>query len=516
MATRFDYFGFEYEILEDKQNEVALIEASKAHGKVFIPKEVEYEGKQYAVTKIGSKKVMVEKCVGGIKETDGRKKNFWKVEPHWEKDYETYKGPFTTFNSRGKEWYQIYGTNTSITAIVLPDTIREFGFGAFRMCDSLIEINIPKGLSKIDDRVFSGCASLQQITLPNGITSIGKYAFIGCGTLHEITIPTSVKSIDEHAFGDSDRSKCGLEVVNILNEEGNIIIHPVAFTSRVKINYIGSKAQKNEVHGASSPTKSSSIDLEKLIAAALVDGVVTDKERAILCKKVKEAGGNVDEFEMLLDARIYEAQQKAQPAAPKKEEPKQEPKKDGPKPAPAKPASASSADGKMTVAQLAAEFKAQFGSVLRIYNGRSKADDSLSLQEVGLTGNLALSFDDNQKVGDFIAQMAQVGLKVKVYTCDEWVAVLDGLTLEASGKVKKNAVKADMESMIAYQRSDNSLGGYSIEAKEDGGFLVKKDGIECENAKAAMREIAAIVGLEVDPAWTTRQFGAKLLKALNK
>ncbi len=437
MATRFTYFGFEYEILEGKQNEVALIDAQTAKGRVIIPKSVEYEGKSYSVTKIGSKKVMVEKYTKG---------------GYWRQDYETYKGPFTTFNSRGKEWYQIYGTNTSITAIVLPDTIREFGFGAFRMCDSLIEINIPKGLSKIDDRVFSGCASLQQITLPNGITSIGKYAFIGCGTLHEITIPASVKSIDESAFGDSDRSKCGLEVVNILNEEGNIIIHPDAFTSRVKINYIGSKAQKNEVHGASSPTKSSSIDLEKLIAAALVDGVVTDKERAILCKKVKEAGGDVDEFEMLLDARIYEAQQKAKPAAPKaepkKEEPKPEPKKDEPKPAPAKPASASSADGKMTVAQLAADFKAQFGSVLRIYNGRSKADDSLSLQEVGLTGNLALSFDGNQKVSDFIAQMAQVGLKVKVYTCDEWVACLDGLTLTQTGQVKKCAVKADMEKML--------------------------------------------------------------------
>lgn len=428
MATRFTYFGFEYEILEGKQNEVALIDAQTAKGRVIIPKSVEYEGKSYSVTKIGSKKVMVEKYTKG---------------GYWRQDYETYKGPFTSFYSRGKEWYQIYGTNTSITAIVLPDTIREFGFGAFRMCDSLIEINIPKGLSKIDDRVFSGCASLQQITLPNGITSIGKYAFIGCETLHEITIPTSVKSIDEKAFGDSNRSKCGLEVVNILNEEGNIIIHPNAFTDRVKINYIGSKAQKNEACGASSPAKSSSIDLEKLIAAALVDGVVTDKERAILCKKVKEAGGDVDEFEMLLDARIYEAQQKAKPSTPKAE-----PKKEEPKPASAKSASASSADGKMTVAQLAAEFKAQFGSVLRIYNGRSKADDSLSLQEVGLTGNLALSFDGNQKVGDFIAQMAQVGLKVKVYTCDEWVACLDGLALTQTGQVKKCAVKADMEKML--------------------------------------------------------------------
>lgn len=59
------------------------------------------------------------------------------------------------------------------------------------------------------------------------------------------------------------------------------------------------------------------------MAAALIDGVVTDKERAILIKKVKEAGGYVDEFEMLLDARIHEAQQKQaqqQPAKPAEKE----------------------------------------------------------------------------------------------------------------------------------------------------------------------------------------------------
>lgn len=63
---------------------------------------------------------------------------------------------------------------------------------------------------------------------------------------------------------------------------------------------------------ATTAKPTSSINIETLISAALADGVVTDKERAILIKKVKEAGEDVDEFEMLLDARIYEAQQKAE------------------------------------------------------------------------------------------------------------------------------------------------------------------------------------------------------------
>ena len=115
-----------------------------------------------------------------------------------------------------------------------------------------------------------------------------------------------------------------------------------------------------------------------------------------------------------------------------------------PKPA-AKPVST---NGNLTVGSIAEAFKSQFGAVLRIYNGRSKADGGMSLQDVGLRQEISTTFDGKQKVGDFIAQMAKVGLTVKVYTCDDWVAVLDGLTLEQAGKVKKSATKADMEKML--------------------------------------------------------------------
>ena len=102
----------------------------------------------------------------------------------------------------------------------------------------------------------------------------------------------------------------------------------------------------------------------------------------------------------------------------------------------------------MTVGSFTSSFKKKFGSVLCIYNGRSKAEDNLNLREVGLNSNLPDTFDASLTVGEFIAQMKEIGLKVKVYTCDEWVAVLDNLTLKVSGKIKKKATKADMECMI--------------------------------------------------------------------
>ena len=56
-------------------------------------------------------------------------------------------------------------------------------------------------------------------------------------------------------------------------------------------------------------------ELEQLIQYALADGVLTDKERAVLMKKAEAAGADLDEFEMILEAKLYEAKKAA--AAPK-------------------------------------------------------------------------------------------------------------------------------------------------------------------------------------------------------
>ena len=60
-------------------------------------------------------------------------------------------------------------------------------------------------------------------------------------------------------------------------------------------------------------------ELEQLIDAALADGVLTDKEKQILFKKAESFGVDLDEFEMVLDARALKAQQAQQPVRPAKE-----------------------------------------------------------------------------------------------------------------------------------------------------------------------------------------------------
>ena len=58
-------------------------------------------------------------------------------------------------------------------------------------------------------------------------------------------------------------------------------------------------------------------ELEQLIQYALEDGVLTDKERSVLMRKAQAAGADLDEFEMILDAKLHEVQKTAAAAAPK-------------------------------------------------------------------------------------------------------------------------------------------------------------------------------------------------------
>lgn len=49
--------------------------------------------------------------------------------------------------------------------------------------------------------------------------------------------------------------------------------------------------------------------LEKLIEMALMDGELTEKEKQILFKKAEGMGVDLDEFEMVMDARLFEKQE---------------------------------------------------------------------------------------------------------------------------------------------------------------------------------------------------------------
>ena len=82
----------------------------------------------------------------------------------------------------------------------IDERVEEICKEAFKGCDKLEEIVMPKKLKKIDSEAFQGCSSLTKLTLPDSVMSIGKGAFRGCSGLTELTLPNSVARIDGLAF----------------------------------------------------------------------------------------------------------------------------------------------------------------------------------------------------------------------------------------------------------------------------------------------------------------------------
>ena len=59
---------------------------------------------------------------------------------------------------------------------------------------------IPDSVTSIGDYAFSRCSSLSNIVIPDSVTDIGKCAFYFCSSLSNIVIPDSVTSIGNDAF----------------------------------------------------------------------------------------------------------------------------------------------------------------------------------------------------------------------------------------------------------------------------------------------------------------------------
>lgn len=111
---------------------------------------------------------------------------------------------------------------TSLTSVIIGNSVTSIGEQAFNECTSLItvtigngvtsigktafchtgitNITIPNSVTSIGDWAFGGCASLTSVTIGNGVTSIGMGAFSGCTSLTSVVIPDSVTSIGSYAF----------------------------------------------------------------------------------------------------------------------------------------------------------------------------------------------------------------------------------------------------------------------------------------------------------------------------
>ena len=99
----------------------------------------------------------------------------------------------------------------SITSLSVPESVTSIGTGAFRFCGDLKEIKLPSNLTVLSDSLFGADANLEYITfgdaektdtviIPETVQKIGNYVFMNCEKIKNINLPANLKSIGKTCF----------------------------------------------------------------------------------------------------------------------------------------------------------------------------------------------------------------------------------------------------------------------------------------------------------------------------
>ena len=100
--------------------------------------------------------------------------------------------------------YTFSGKSSSLTSVIIPESVVGIGEHAFYNCDALTYIRIPSSVKNIGRESFYDCAQLAFVDLSEGVETIDSYAFYSCPSLTHITIPSTLISIGEQAFYTGD------------------------------------------------------------------------------------------------------------------------------------------------------------------------------------------------------------------------------------------------------------------------------------------------------------------------
>lgn len=88
--------------------------------------------------------------------------------------------------------------------VVVPEGTIAIGDSAFKDNKSIVTVELPSSLYRIDKFAFAGCANLSLINLPDSLTKICAFAFSSCYilTLAKKELPQSLIDIEEEAFSN--------------------------------------------------------------------------------------------------------------------------------------------------------------------------------------------------------------------------------------------------------------------------------------------------------------------------
>lgn len=94
-----------------------------------------------------------------------------------------------------QNYASVYDCDKTLKSVVIPASVdyggesypvRKVGLSAFSECKTLVSIELPDGITDIEDRAFYECRALVSLDLPDELSSIGDYAFGWCTSMKSI------------------------------------------------------------------------------------------------------------------------------------------------------------------------------------------------------------------------------------------------------------------------------------------------------------------------------------------
>ena len=147
------------------------------------------------------------------------------------------------YSKDGKTLIQ-YAVGKTDTTFIIPDSVTSVGNNAFYNCTSLTSVVISDSVTSIGYDAFSLCRSLKSIVIPDSVISIGESAFRWCTSLISIVIPDSVTSIGVATFCDC------ISLTSIVIPNSVTSISVAAFSgcdSLRDVYYTGSKSEWKKI-----------------------------------------------------------------------------------------------------------------------------------------------------------------------------------------------------------------------------------------------------------------------------
>lgn len=112
---------------------------------------------------------------------------------------------YSSLHSAANSGYSAFCKNTTLTNVVLGDSVTSVGMYAFKDCSKLSNIKISDSVTSIESYAFQGCKGVTSLAIPNNVTHIGDYVFQDCNSLESIYVMAETPpSVSSDSFTDSN------------------------------------------------------------------------------------------------------------------------------------------------------------------------------------------------------------------------------------------------------------------------------------------------------------------------